>query len=428
MTTSRPVERFPMVMILTLIIITFANFFDRSLTGIMAEDIKRDLQLSDSELGLSIGVAFTLFNSVLALPIARLADKGHRLLVIMGSITTWSIMTFLAGFAQNIWHLTATRIGVAVGEAGINPSIHALISTKFNPAKTGFYISLMAFGGYLGMAAAPAVGGWAADHIGWRSTFMLFGPLSLLLLPLAYFVLRDSQPDANSAIDVAKADESAPQGAFLFLLRQQTFLLLWLGSSLIFVGANAYFVYSGSFLMRTFGISATEAGRDLAIAFGFPPLFAALVGGFMFDKLRAISWRLALAVPAVCCFLSAIVAIAGWFSDSAMNATICLAFATALFGVTTGPGFATAQLLAPPGMRSMASAILSLGLGVIGSVGPILTGYVSDVMSVSVGDQSLRYGLTAASMVAMIGAGFLLAAGFSLQRTMKNPALAPAAT
>src|SRR3546814_8037429 len=86
-----------------LILVMFASFFDRALAGILAENIKRDLNLTDGELGWALGVSFTLFNSILALPIALAADRGYRRTVILASILVWSVMTFLAGFAQNVW-------------------------------------------------------------------------------------------------------------------------------------------------------------------------------------------------------------------------------------------------------------------------------------------------------------------------------------
>src|SRR3546814_12071332 len=105
--------------------------------------------------------------------------------------------------------------------------------------------------------------------------------------------------------------------------------------------------------------------------------------------------------------------------------TLFRAVLIALYGITTAPGVATAQLLAPPDMRSTASAWYSLVPGIIGgSLGPILTGELSDAMQASAGTESLRYGLSAASLVTLVGAGVLVATSFSLQRTMDRRATA----
>src|SRR3546814_12413864 len=77
--------------------------------------------------------------------------------------------------------------------------------------------------------------------------------------------------------------------------------------------------------MRTFGLTATDAGMRMGLAFGIPPVIAALIGGWMYDQLKRKSWRLALGVPAICCALSSVVGIAGWMSNDAFTATVCMA-------------------------------------------------------------------------------------------------------
>src|SRR3546814_930987 len=247
-----------------LILVMFASFFDRALAGILAENIKRDLNLTDGELGWALGVSFTLFNSILALPIALAADRGYRRTVILASILVWSVMTFLAGFAQNVWQLAITRIGLAIGEAGAIPSSHALVSLKFKPAQTGFLLSMLAIGGFGGMAAAPIIGGWAADTMGWRSAFFILGPVSLLLLPLAFFVLRDPSSVENMNTLGGEREHIERESAFV-LLKNPSFLLLLIAISLILAGGSSYLVYSGPFLMRTFGLTATDAGMRMEI-------------------------------------------------------------------------------------------------------------------------------------------------------------------
>src|SRR3546814_20363864 len=97
--------------------------------------------------------------------------------------------------------------------------------------------------------------------------------------------------------------------------------------------------------MLTFGLTATDAGMRMGLAFGIPPVIAALIGGWMYDQLTRKSWRLALGVPAICCALSSVVGIAGRMSNDAFTATVCVAVLLDLYGITTAPGVATATLL-----------------------------------------------------------------------------------
>ena len=97
------------------------NFLDRQVINILAESIKRDLGISDTELGLLTGTAFGIFYSVLGVPIARLADRWNRVNIISVSLLLWSGLTAACGLAQNYLQLFLFRLGVGIGEAGGSP-------------------------------------------------------------------------------------------------------------------------------------------------------------------------------------------------------------------------------------------------------------------------------------------------------------------
>src|SRR5713101_127653 len=94
------------------------NFTDRSVLGLMMQDIKLDLRLSDTQMGFLSGIAFALFYSTLGIPIARWADRGNRVSIISITAALWSIAVALCGMAGNFLQLMLVRVGVAVGESG----------------------------------------------------------------------------------------------------------------------------------------------------------------------------------------------------------------------------------------------------------------------------------------------------------------------
>src|SRR6516164_9143940 len=98
------------------------NFADRQILVILQESIKKEMQLSDTELGLLSGFIFAIFYAVLGIPIARYADNGNRKNIVAGSLGLWSIMTAISGYAGNFIQLLLVRIGVGVGQAGESPS------------------------------------------------------------------------------------------------------------------------------------------------------------------------------------------------------------------------------------------------------------------------------------------------------------------
>src|SRR6186997_438285 len=87
------------------------NFVDRQLLVILQESIKKELHLSDTQLGLLSGFTFALFYVTLGVPIARLADKGNRRNIVAASLGVWSLMTACSGLARNFVQLLLARIG-----------------------------------------------------------------------------------------------------------------------------------------------------------------------------------------------------------------------------------------------------------------------------------------------------------------------------
>ena len=118
------------VLFLLFLVYTF-SFIDRQILVILAEPIKAEFDLKDWELGFLTGTAFALFYATLGLPIARLADRWHRVNIIVIALTLWSAMTALCGAANNFFQLAAARVGVGIGEAGGSPPAVSLISSYF---------------------------------------------------------------------------------------------------------------------------------------------------------------------------------------------------------------------------------------------------------------------------------------------------------
>ena len=102
------------VLFILVVVYTF-NFVDRVIVGILAEPMKRDLGLSDTQLGLMSGAAFALFYTLLGIPVARLADRGSRVWIMTGALAIWSGFTALCGQVQTFAQLFVARVGVGVG-------------------------------------------------------------------------------------------------------------------------------------------------------------------------------------------------------------------------------------------------------------------------------------------------------------------------
>src|SRR3984893_3808210 len=114
-----------------LLVIQAFNAVDGLTLGLVLQNIKIDLHLSDTQLGFLSGIAFALFYSVMGIPIARWADRGNRATIISLTTALWSVAVVLCGFAGNFAQLLLIRVGVAVGEAGCTPPAFSLIADYF---------------------------------------------------------------------------------------------------------------------------------------------------------------------------------------------------------------------------------------------------------------------------------------------------------
>ena len=152
-----------------LLAIYIVNFLDRQVVNILAEPIKNDLGLADWQLGLMSGLAFAVFYTFLGIPIARLAERRHRPIIIGASVAAWSGFTALCGAAQNFTQLVACRIGVGVGEAGCTPPAHSLIVDYVLKEKRASALAFYSMGTPLGGLVGMIMGGLVADAYGWRA-------------------------------------------------------------------------------------------------------------------------------------------------------------------------------------------------------------------------------------------------------------------
>lgn len=174
----------------TLLLVSIVSQIDRVLPFILAESIKSDLKLSDTQIGLITGIAFTLCYALAALPLARISDMGLARKVLLWCVIFWSIMTGLGGLAIGFITLTLSRIGVALGEAGGTPASHAIIAQRIPENFRGRAIAIFSMGIPLGTMIGFGLGGWASDSIGWRNALFGAGVLGLIVVIFVFFIKK----------------------------------------------------------------------------------------------------------------------------------------------------------------------------------------------------------------------------------------------
>jgi hypothetical protein len=123
--------------------------------------------------------------SLLGIPLARVAERVSRVNIIARAILVWSTFTALCGAAGSFATLAAFRFGVGIGEAGLSPSAHSLISDYFGPRERTSALSLYNLGIPLGIMVGAMAGGWLTQNFSWRLAFVLVGlPGALVALAI----------------------------------------------------------------------------------------------------------------------------------------------------------------------------------------------------------------------------------------------------
>jgi MFS family permease len=205
--------------VLTLVYII--NFLDRQILAILNEEIKRDLALTDAQMGFLFGTAFAVFYALFGIPFGRLADVWIRRTFIAYAVAFWSAATVLSGFARNFLELGIARIAVGVGEAGTGPCAYSLLSDSFLPARRATVIAILASGVYVGAGlgtfiggqvvarwdAAFALGGAPFGFAGWQIAFFVVGLPGLLL---ALWVRTLREPKRGKLDGIQSIDEPHP--------------------------------------------------------------------------------------------------------------------------------------------------------------------------------------------------------------------------
>lgn len=383
-----------------LVIILAFNYVDRLALGLVAQDIKRDLSLSDTQLGLLGGLSFALFYAVMGVPIARWADRSNRSRIIAVCAALWSVAVVLCGFATSFLQLVLIRIGVGVGEAGCKPPALSLLSDYFSRAERPGAIAQYELGWPLALTVGYFTAGWINQVYGWRVTFIALGLPGLLLAGVASLTIRDPRAAITAKAPTGEdADEHVQPKAGLFAI----LVMLWRNSAFRHLGfalaVTSFFTFGimqwqPAFFARSYGLGSAQIGTWLAGVYGVAAIPGTLLGGVWATRFASRNEQLQFRAVAAIYALFAALSAAIYLTRSYQWAFIL--YAIAVFGGAAGNGplFAATQTLVAPGVRATAAAIILFFNNLIGlGLGPLAVGMLSDALRPRFGSESLRYSL-----------------------------------
>jgi MFS family permease len=392
--TSRPRYKWELLALL------FCAFFfhqgDRAIYGVVLSAIKGDLGLSDGQLGLVGTVLFATL--AVMMPIAGyLGDLWNRKRIIIGSLLFWSAATMCTGFAGGLAALIAFRsVATAGGESFYAPAAYPLLAAHHIRTRARA-LAIHQSSLYIGVMVSGFLGGYIADHWGWRSAFYVFGVGGIVLGLILMWRLLDAPPPAAQ---LAAGERISVWQALSAVFRSPTALLLTASFTAIVFVNNAYVVWAPVFLQERFHLTLAQAGGYAMFYHHLAALLGILFGGWLSDRLALLRPVFRLQLMAGAMLLGApVIFLLGRAEGLVMACGIMAGFG--LFrGLYEANTHAALFQVITPRYRASAVGIMTMLAFLVGSLSPWLLGHLRETCPAG---QGLGLGFSALAGAYLLG-------------------------
>jgi MFS family permease len=411
--------------------INIVSYLDRFLPSLLVPAIKQDLHLTDFQIGLLLGPAFSLFFITLGIPVGWLADRFSRRAIVAAGVTIWCFMTALGAAAMSFPMLFLTRLGVGIGEATMAPAGVSLISDYFGQDRRQRALGLFMSGTFLGAGISflffgplvHAIQGLPPVEVpilgkiqSWRLCFFVVGLPGLLLALLIPTVREPKRLDkADPSFAGGSTDIPSLKQAALFIgQRWRAFGTLFVASACnLTINGLAY--WNVALFKRTWDWNVAEVGLAVGIILLTTGPLGATFGIWLANRwivakradatLRVLFIGLLISIPCSAIFCE---------MPSAMLALGFLAVGHVGQAMSTVTGASTLMTMVPGQMRAQTTAIYYLVITVFSQLlGPPLVGAIADWF----GDpRALRFAISLEALIVGLPSLLLIWVGFGAVR------------
>ncbi len=386
-----------------LVVLTAANFLayaHRQMVYTFFPLLKSEFSLSDFQLGL-MGSVFVLVFAAVGIPLSAAGDKWSREKMVLLSLALWTGATMVSAAATSYWQLLIARAAVGVGQASFLPCASAILCEATSGAKRARVMSVFNLGIALGGGAGIAAGGAMAESVGWRTAMLLGGSPGLLLLVLAYPLLK-ARP--------ARPAHRGPHPCWKAAFTNRTFVLVLAGGAAATFALGGMVAWLPSYIFRERGLTITAASARLGAVGLIGTIAGALAGGFLADHWGNRHPAGRGIVNSIGFLLGGGAAFAALFAGGQEMFFLALLVALVLFASTMGPTMAMIHDSSPGPLRARAVAVFGTVGHLAGdTLSPAVVGAISDATGLSTG----MLVLPAASLLAGV---FYVFAALSFRR------------
>ncbi len=398
-----------------LFFLTIASTFsiiDRQIIALMVGPLKRDLGITDGQVGLLMGLIFVGSYTLVTLPMARYADRHSRRLIMAIGIFSWSVITAASGFAKTFWQLAFLRAGVGVGEATLGPATTSMLTDYFPKHRLPLALGIVSSAPFVGVALASIVGGQVIQHLeatpmalpivgelkSWQALFIIVGLPGVLLALMMFTVAEPKRLGRSGQFSNDGGKGAVPMREVIGFMLERWPVFLFHFSGLLCLATFGWGLLSWNieFLVRVHGMTKADAGMTYGLISFFFGITGSVFAGWLASMLmarnvpdatlRVIRWAaIVVVVPAVAMLL--------W--GNWLITIILLCPITFIMAMPAGLATSALQVIAPNELRAQMIAFYLIFVNFIGyAMGPWLVGFMSDIFSTGQpNDEGLRYAL-----------------------------------
>ena len=355
-----------------LVAVNILNFYDRNVVGALAEPIRGEFHLDDTQIGL-LGSVFIWLYAIVGVPLGRIADRRSRKVLLACGMAAWSLLTAVAAMAGSFSMLLVSRLGFAVGEAVVAPTATSWIGDLFPATQRAKPLALFMIGVPAGAALTYFFSGSIAQAFGWRMAMVAAAAPALLLIPL---LLRLDEPVRGAS----EGGHAGASGSIRAVLRIPTFWWIIASGALVNFSHYALGTFMPALLARVHHVTLAQSGIATGIAYMSGGVAGSLLAGWLGDRVAIgsksgrLRWGAAFAIAGAPAAYFGIQAESTWATVALLAAfylTLC-----AYYGFV----YSSIQDIVPPGARATAMAVYFMAMYLCGaSFGPVLTGKMSDL-------------------------------------------------
>ena len=371
------------------------SYIDRQAISLVVQPLKAALALTDTQIGLVQGFAFTICYAVTGIPLARAIDRHSRVRIIAACVAIWSVATMVCGLVSGYGAFLAARSATAISEAGLPPAALSLMTDVTSRRRLAWASTLFMTGPYLGGGIALLGGGWllglltragglTLPLIGqlppWKALFVCVGAPALLLAVLVAITLREP-PRAEPEIVLGTGPAIAHRPLRAYLRVHWVWLMPYLlGTTCLVAVLFAVMAWMPTYFVRTFHLSAQAAGRTIGPVYLLVGMGGSIAAGWLAAGMNPA--RTVCRVLRIVLCAAVVIVPAGWMfgqAASAQVATISFAVISLACSAVVALAPLPIQLTAPSAARGQVTAIFAfVYAAVAGGGGPFAVGYITD--------------------------------------------------